>query len=356
MARILYGVAGEGYGHCTRADLIGQRLLDAGNELRFVCFGKALSYLLPRFGDRVRHVSGMGFRYTKGRIDRWRTFWGNLFCLGVIARENMVVLRELAARFGPELVLTDFEPFSVWWAWRNGIPVISIDNEHLLTHCVIEGMPPGRFDRIVARTITSLYSFKASIYVVLSFFPARTRGPDVLLSPPVVRPAVQDLNPTDGGYVLLYLSTGQQRSDCLEVLDGFRQTRFIVYGFDEDARFGNLVLKRWSVEGFLRDLAACSGVVSSAGFSLISECIALRKPMLLLPVPGQYEQLVNAVFVERLGLGIWSKRLARSSLGHFLDFMARPRVVDPQVIGPDNRRFFALLGQAAERVGVTIGL
>ena len=33
MAKIIYGVAGEGFGHSSRSHLIGQRLLDAGNDV-----------------------------------------------------------------------------------------------------------------------------------------------------------------------------------------------------------------------------------------------------------------------------------------------------------------------------------
>jgi len=44
-------------------------------------------------------------------------------------------------------------------------------------------------------------------------------------------------------------------------------------------------------EGFAADLAAARGVIASAGLSLISECLHLKKKMLLLPLAGQYELL-----------------------------------------------------------------
>lgn len=35
MAKILYGVAGEGFGHSSRSELFGRRLIEAGHEVMF---------------------------------------------------------------------------------------------------------------------------------------------------------------------------------------------------------------------------------------------------------------------------------------------------------------------------------
>ena len=45
MARIIYGVAGEGFGHSSRSHLIGQRFIDAGHDVMFVGSQKSLLYL-----------------------------------------------------------------------------------------------------------------------------------------------------------------------------------------------------------------------------------------------------------------------------------------------------------------------
>jgi hypothetical protein len=51
------------------------------------------------------------------------------------------------------------------------------------------------------------------------------------------------------------------------------------------------------------DFQAAEMVVIQGGLTSISECIALRKPMLVVPIRGRAEQEVNARTVERLGLG-----------------------------------------------------
>jgi uncharacterized protein (TIGR00661 family) len=54
---------------------------------------------------------------------------------------------------------------------------------------------------------------------------------------------------------------------------------------------------------FVHDLARCACVVSTAGHQLISEACFLGKPMLAIPEPGQYEQYINAFYLEKVGGG-----------------------------------------------------
>ena len=70
MARIIYGVAGEGFGHSSRSHLIGQKFLDAGHDCIFVGSQKSLVYLKQYFGECVKEIMGNvkpGFAYPR----RW---------------------------------------------------------------------------------------------------------------------------------------------------------------------------------------------------------------------------------------------------------------------------------------------
>jgi len=78
---------------------------------------------------------------------------------------------------------------------------------------------------------------------------------------------------------------------------------------------------------------------------LISECLYLRKEVLLLPIEGQYEQMVNAHYVQKLGLGLFPKQLDADALAQFLPLTDHPMPTRPDILCPDNRRFFELLNQ-----------
>jgi predicted glycosyltransferase len=113
---------------------------------------------------------------------------------------------------------------------------------------------------------------------------------------------------------------------------------------------GNCIFRPHSSEGFLDDLAGAYGIVASAGASLIGECMHLRKPMLLLPVAGQYEQLVNARYAQKLGLGMSTRRLDADALGRFLHFLGAPVPTHPDILWPDNEGFFRVLQGVLNRL------
>jgi hypothetical protein len=50
-------------------------------------------------------------------------------------------------------------------------------------------------------------------------------------------------------------------------------------------------------------MAACKGLLCTAGFESVCEAMYLGKPVLMVPVAGQYEQACNALDGEQSGAG-----------------------------------------------------
>ncbi|OHB56236.1 MAG: hypothetical protein A2173_08435 [Planctomycetes bacterium RBG_13_44_8b] len=356
MARIIYAVAGEGFGHSSRSHLIGQRLIDAGHDVMFVGSRKSLLYLKQYFGPRVREIFGLSFAYEKGRIDKSETLKRNLLKLPEANRQNEELFKKHFEPFEPDLIISDFETFSAWWAWRNRVPFISIDHEHILTLCKLEHQAKNWFSRLTASVVTECHYVGAVAYIIVNFFKVPLRIDSAILAPPIIRPIVTTLQPAQGEHILIYSTTGKGRDKLQRVLHKFSRQKFCVYGFDEDAEYGNCVFKKRSTEGFLTDLASARGVIASAGFSLISECMFLRKKMLLLPLTGQYEQMINAHYIEKLGLGISSEKLDEAAIIKFLKEIDKPTPDDERIIWPDNDRFFHILQDVLSRLHNPIGI
>ncbi len=356
MARIIYAVAGEGFGHSSRSHLTGQRLLESGHDVMFVGSRKSLLYLKQYFGDRVKEVFGLSFAYENQRIDKSETLKRNLLKLPEAYRQNDELFKEHFEPFEPELVISDFEPFSAWWAWRKGIPFLSIDHEHMLTLCKLDHPSKNWFSRLTASVVTECHYIGAASYIIINFFKAPVRIDSAVLAPPIVRPVVRELEPTDGGHILLYSTTGKERDHLQEILSQFAGQTFIVYGFEEAAERDNCTFKKRSTEGFLADLAASRGVIASAGFSLLSECLHLKKRTLLLPVAGQYEQIINARYVEKLGLGISSEKLDETVVARFLDELDKPVPTDERILWPDNERFFEILQTELNKLDAPVSI
>ena len=50
-------------------------------------------------------------------------------------------------------------------------------------------------------------------------------------------------------------------------------------------------------------MAACKGLICTAGFESVCEAMYLGKPVVMVPVAGQYEQACNALDGEHSGAG-----------------------------------------------------
>ncbi len=350
MAKIVYGVAGEGFGHSSRSHLIGQHLIDAGHDVLFVASSRSLSYLRTHFGPRVRQIFGLRLIYQNRTLSAARTAATNLRRFFESRRINQTLYHDVLEPFEPDLVLSDFEPFSAWWAWRNGIPFISIDHQHLLSLCEIRHQAGHCLPRLNAEVVTRCHYIGATAYIILNFFRAPVRSAAAIVAPPVVRPLVRRRQPTQGDHIVVYTTDVSWKDRPLAALQAFPKQRFVVYGLDEDRQIGNCTLKKTSTQEFVKDLASSRGVVATAGFSLLSECLHLRKKMLLLPIRGQYEQIVNACYAQEMGLGLNRSRLDAPTLEEYLNWTETPMADHEDVLRPDNEAFFDILERTIRTV------
>lgn len=350
MANIIYAVAGEGFGHSSRSHLIGQHLIDIGHDVIFAGSKKSHKYLSKYFGKRVHKISGLNLAYDDGNVDAFKTIKQNAKKYPASLNRNNHIFKTIFEPFRPDLVITDFEPFTAWWAWLNGIPYISIDHQHILTMAKLEHDMKDAWQRIKTNFVTRSYYAGAKHYIIINFFKAPLTNNKAILTPPVVRKQVLEKQPTDGDHILFYSTDANLKQQITEIAKSFPDRKFIAYGFNIDKQSENCTFKKTSTETFLEDLSSAQGVIATAGFSLISESLHFRKKMLLLPLQGQYEQMLNASYVEKLGLGISAQKLNRESLERFLKIVDAPLSDHPDILWPDNQAFYNRIEQIIDEI------
>jgi len=76
-----------------------------------------------------------------------------------------------------------------------------------------------------------------------------------------------------------------------------------VYGHGALGRSGNLEFFDIEPVRFVEDLARARALISSAGNQVVGEALALQKPVLAYPQPGNWEQQINAHFLQQSGMG-----------------------------------------------------
>jgi len=317
--RILYGVNGEGMGHATRSEVVISRLL-AEHDVRVMASGAAFAYLRGRLGE-VSEVFGPSFAMEAGEIRRWASV---THTLGAMRRELPGSVRTwLAAvdEWQPDVVVTDFEPLSGIYARWSRTPLVCVDNIHMIDRCrhdteILQG---AREDFRLARAVTRAMVPTAGDYLITTFFrPPLLRGRTTLV-PPIVRPAIVEAKPVRGEHLLVYSGGSEQLVDVLR--DCGLPCR--LYGMRDGPHIGttdgDIEYKARSVDGFLEDLVTARGVITGGGFSLLSEAVYLGKPVLSVPLQGQFEQLMNARYLQRDGYGIAAPSIDVATLQAFLD-------------------------------------
>jgi len=309
---ILYGVNGEGSGHSTRSKEVIAHLQAKGHTVHVVSFDRGLQNLARDF--EVTEIYGLRFAYVNNRVRYGKTLTKNLITAPQ-ARKSFSRLLDLAEEWQIELVCTDFEPLSCRVGHRKGLPVISIDNQHLLTNASVSYPKQHRREAAAAKLVTRCMTPGAAAYIAISIFDTPVRHKRTFVFPPIVRSEVLQARPTTGESVVVYVTAPSQ--DLIKLLRGVR-ARFVCYGFGREGEEGNLVFKRPTMDGFLRDLVDCKAVIANSGFSLVSEALHLGKPYLAIPVKRQFEQVLNAYYLAKMNYGAYWDEPTEANVGAFL--------------------------------------
>jgi uncharacterized protein (TIGR00661 family) len=213
-------------------------------------------------------------------------------------------------------VITDFEPMTAYLAGHYSVPLISIDNQHRMRYVKYDCPPGLSVEARVTKTIIRAMVPRPDVSLVTTFCFGETTNDRTFLFPPILRREVLAQQPEDGDHILVYLTSGFE--SFLDELSHFPRESFLVYGYDRSDRAGAMTFKPFSREGFLRDLATAKAVLATAGFTLISEALYLKKPFMAMPMEGQFEQQLNAFQLERLGYGKGVTDVAPEAIGDFL--------------------------------------
>jgi uncharacterized protein (TIGR00661 family) len=321
--RILYGVTGEGMGHATRSKVTCEHLLASGHEVKIVVSGRAHAFLAKSFPDVVE-IKGLTIRYVDNAMDVEGSVARNLLAAPGLLMANATAYFEHVADFKPDAVVSDFDSFAYLYGKRFSLPILSIDNQHIIVRCkhaasIKQG---SEVDYRLTKAFVNAKLPGCDHYIITSFFhpPIRKKfAATTTLVPPILRKVILDAKPTAqlGDHVLVY-QTSTSNTELIRTLNAVTREKFIVYGLRRNAVEGNCVIKDFSEEGFVHDLASCKAVIANGGLSLLGEAIYLGKPVYSVPVQHQYEQVMNARYLEELDYGLGAASVDADILRLFL--------------------------------------
>ncbi len=282
--RILYGIQGTGHGHISRAQVIIP-LLRKVAEVDVLISG--YNFNLKVDGEVTFQRRGISLSYdNKGAIDILETA-KKLKPVKFMYDVQTTPVKEY------DLVVSDFEPVTAWAAQLAKMPCLALSHQAAF----LSPNSPRPLNRsMMAEGVMKHFA------PCTSAIGTHYRRYDEFIEPPILRPSIQELNPTLGGHVTVYLPAFDHET-LITFFSQLKEVSWEVFSPTCESRFvkGNVTVNPVGNESFLKSFESALGLVCSAGFEAPSEAMYLGKKLLVIPIKNQYEQICNATALEELG-------------------------------------------------------
>ncbi len=343
--KILYGLSGDGFGHSSRARSIIPYLEKKGHKLKILTYGRAVK-ILKKQGFDVLEIYGMEMKFKQAKLDKTSTTKESLKSFLTNIKKSKKIHSLMKESF--DLCISDMEPLVPILSFWYRLPLLSIDNQHRLVNLELKIPKKYLRDYRIAKFVTESFVARADWYIITSFTKSKIKKKyqgKTYIVPPIIRPEVKKLKAKKKNKILVYLTRKNAR--LLNILKNFNE-EFVIYGYDVEKKQNNLIFHK-SGDKFLRDLAECKAIIATAGFTLISESLYLKKPYFALPLEGQFEQVLNALFLKNAKLGDYSEKPEKEKIS---DFLANLKKYDERLkkYSPDYDLLFKTLDKVLKKV------
>jgi uncharacterized protein (TIGR00661 family) len=324
--RVFFTVQGEGRGHLTQALALRAMLARRGHEVVGVVLGHngqrpAPGYFAEGIGAPVWVQRSPGFVFKGARgVCAGATLYEVGLGLPTYLR-SLWQLRRRLRQCQPDVVVNFLEPLlglhNACFGAR--VPTVVVGHQYLLEHPVFPRVAEFPASRRIMRGYLQVVGAR-SARLALSFYPAPPLPERRLtVCPPLLRAQLFEQEVTRGNYLLVYLLNHGYAEAIRKWHE--RHPHVPIHCFydkpgapDEEQATPNLCFHRLNGEKFLRLMAGCRAVVTTAGFETVCEAAWLRKPLLMVPVENHVEQYLNACDAEQAGLGMRDRTFQLSRL------------------------------------------
>lgn len=318
---VFYCVCGEGMGHAIRTGVIVDRIKEKYDVYLFSS-ERAYEYLSSKF-DNVYEIGGFNTVYINNKVNNLQTLANALKRNPTNIKVGYETLYKKARQLRPDVIVTDFEIYATVVSKLLDIPLISLDNIHMITQTKIDYPKKHFVEMIKAKGVIKTYVVKPKVHILTSFFYPKVRPKkNAVIYPPIIREDILKLEPTTGDHVIVY-QTSKESERLVRNLKSLKDEKFIVYGFNKEATDGNLTYKLFNEDVFYDDLASSKAVICNGGFTFISEAISLKKPIYSVPAIGNFEQTLNGFYVQKLGYGEYHEVMNAPRVKAFLSKLPR---------------------------------
>ena len=255
---VFYCVCGEGMGHAIRTGVIVDRIKDKYDVYIFSS-DRAYKYLNSKF-DNVYEIGGFNTVYINNKVNNLKTLSDAIKRNPTNMKIGYENLYKKAAQLRPDVIVTDFEIYATMVSKLRGIPLISLDNIHMITQTKIDYPKDHLGEMLKAKSVIKTYVVNPKVHILTSFFYPKVRPrKNAVIYPPIIREDILKLEPKDGNHVIVY-QTSRESEKLVQRLKALKDEEFIVYGFNKNQIDGNLTYKEFNEDEFYDDLSSAKAV------------------------------------------------------------------------------------------------
>ncbi len=314
----MFIVQGEGRGHMTQAITLYELLIKAGHEVSYVFVGKSNrreipSFFFGRIKCPIEKIYSPNFITDKDNksIRLRATVWKNLVKSHQFI-SSLIQINRKVKETQPDVIINfyDFLGGLYYLLLAPKIKYVCIGHQYMASHPEFE-FAAGHFtDKFLLRFNNALTSLKSNKNLALSFGSSTIRKHKrTVLIPPLLRKEVKELAVTQQPYILCYMVNSGYSTEIIRWHEQNPDVKLHCFWDDREApevmeHSNNLTFHKINDKKFLSMMKDCQAYVSTAGFESICEAMYFNKPVLMIPVKGQYEQACNAIDAKKANAGI----------------------------------------------------
>ncbi|EPR68319.1 glycosyltransferase family protein [Cyclobacterium qasimii] len=320
--KFLFIVQGEGRGHMTQAQVLKDVLEKQGHSIVAVILGtskrrKIPSYFLASFHCPVYSFPSPNFITDKENksIRLSATIFGNLKKSPRFFRTLKQIDHQVRCH-QPDGIINFYDILGGLYncVYRPKAKFIAIGHQYLAFHPDFIFHSQGKINRFLFKLNTKITCHGAAMKIALSLWQPGTINKKTGLKvwPPLVKEAIKTMAIGEKDFYLAYVVNPGYAQELVQSAKENPESNIQAFWDNSDVSdpyqaLPNLVFHQINEGLFIEKMATCQGFLTTAGFESIGEAMYLGKPILMVPVKGQYEQHCNALDAQKAGAGIASK-------------------------------------------------
>ena len=330
--RYLFIVQGEGRGHMTQAITLFELLTGAGHEVVQVFIGSSNRRKIPdfffnRIKAPIEPLQSPNF-VTDSQNKSVKLMASIAYNAKFLRRyiKSLRIIDKKVKELKPDVIINFYDFLGGYYSmfFRPKAKYVVIGHQFLANHPNFPFATGKPIDKFLYKNNNRLNATRAAKHLALSFceyHPAKI-GKTVVV-PPLLRKDVYTLKAEDGDYLLGYMVNDGYAEEIMDWHDKNQEVKLHVFWDRKSAPIDyyyhpNLVFHRLDDKKFLEYMRGCKGLITTAGFESTCEALYLRKPVLMIPVSGQYEQSCNALDAQNALAGISDSYF---NISRFLEYL-----------------------------------